>query len=92
MRIRKLFLLIPLTIFVSTTTKSFGQLQGFDLLNVPIDVSTDFKSFANTYYLADSLINFDVKTASGQSRREHPNKTVWGAFCYRLKLAGIAGW
>ncbi|MFI5187679.1 MAG: TIM-barrel domain-containing protein, partial [Chitinophagales bacterium] len=46
--------------------KSFGQLQGFDLLNVPVDVSEDFKSFENTFYLADSLINFDPKTATGQ--------------------------
>ena len=45
---------------------SFGQLQGFDLLNVPVDVSEDFKNFENTYYLADSLANFDPATASGQ--------------------------
>jgi len=35
------------------------------LLNEPIDVSTDFRDFANTYYLADHLAGFDPATASG---------------------------
>lgn len=51
------------TLFVRA---GFGQLQGFELQNVPVDVSSDFKSFENTYYLADSLGSFDPKTASGQ--------------------------
>lgn len=33
---------------------------------MPIDISNDFKSFENTYYLTDSLINFDPRTASGE--------------------------
>lgn len=35
------------------------------LLNEPIDISGDFRSFSNTYFLADSLMNFDPETASG---------------------------
>jgi alpha-D-xyloside xylohydrolase len=66
MRIKKFFLLTFLAVSFGDMNESFGQLQGFDLLNVPIDVSSDFKSFENTYYLADSLVNFNPKTASGQ--------------------------
>jgi alpha-D-xyloside xylohydrolase len=62
---KKIALLVLLLVFVCYN-KSFGQLQGFDLLNTPIDVSNDFRSFENTFYLADSLTNFDPKTASGQ--------------------------
>lgn len=65
MKIKKIFLLILLAVSVYDN-KSFGQLQGFDLLNTPIDVSNDFNSFENTFYLADSLVNFDPRTASGQ--------------------------
>ena len=44
MKIRIILLLI-ITTFSFYSNKSFGQLQGFDLLNVPVDVSEDFKSF-----------------------------------------------
>ncbi|WP_207765247.1 glycoside hydrolase family 31 protein [Solitalea longa] len=36
------------------------------LLNVPVDISDDFKSFTNTYYLADSLSQFDAATGTGR--------------------------
>ena len=36
-----------------------------DLLNEPMDISNDFRNFANTYYLADSLSDFNPETASG---------------------------
>lgn len=62
------------------SAKSFGQLQGFDLLNVPIDVSEDFKSFENTFYLADSLANFDPKTATGQIVYKRHNYATRQAF------------
>lgn len=62
----KISLATLLFVFICSISKSFGQLQEVDLLNVPIDISKDFKSFENTYYLADSLVNFDPKTASGQ--------------------------
>ncbi len=35
------------------------------LLNEPIDISGDFRDFANTYYLADRLAQFDPATHSG---------------------------
>ncbi len=36
------------------------------LLNEAIDVSSDFRDFSNTYYLADHLANFDPETHSGK--------------------------
>ena len=38
------------------------------LLNEPIDITQDFKSFSNTYYLADSLAEFDPETGEGKIR------------------------
>ena len=36
------------------------------LLNDPVDISGDFRDFTNTYFLADSLAEFDPKTGSGK--------------------------
>ncbi len=36
------------------------------LLNEPVDISGDFRDFANTYYLADKLAQFDPATAKGK--------------------------
>ncbi|MBN2348654.1 MAG: alpha-xylosidase [Bacteroidales bacterium] len=36
------------------------------LLNEPIDISGDFRDFSNTYYLADSLAEFDPATGQGK--------------------------
>ena len=47
-----------------------AQIQDFDLLNAPVDVSPAFRDFENTYYLADSLARFDPETASGTVRYE----------------------
>ncbi len=35
------------------------------LLNEPVDISSDFRNFANTYFLADSLTAFDPATGQG---------------------------
>ncbi|MDA3893096.1 MAG: alpha-xylosidase [Salinivirgaceae bacterium] len=43
-----------------------SQLQGFGLQNEPIDISTDFADFKNTYYLADSLASFNPETGQGK--------------------------
>jgi alpha-D-xyloside xylohydrolase len=40
------------------------------LLNEPVDVSGDFRDLANTYYLADSLVDFDSQTRRGKVRYE----------------------
>lgn len=36
------------------------------VLSQPVDVSGDFTSFANTYFLADQLVSFNAQTHSGQ--------------------------
>lgn len=36
------------------------------LLNEPIDISSDFRNFSNTYYVADSLSSFDPETGKGE--------------------------
>ncbi len=66
MRIR----LIAKTVVLTFTCFSLalnieGQIQGFQLQNEPIDISPDFADFKNTYYLADSLVNFDPATGKG---------------------------
>lgn len=48
----------------------FAQLQGFGLQNEPLDISSDFRSFKNTYYLANKLTVFDPVTASGKLQYE----------------------
>jgi alpha-D-xyloside xylohydrolase len=55
--------ILGLSIF---STYSEAQIQGFDLLNAPVDVSPAFRDFTNTYYFADKLNNFDPKTGSGK--------------------------
>ena len=50
------------------------------LLNEPVDVSGDFRDFANTYYLADKLAQFDPATASGKitwQRAEYVTKQAF---------------
>lgn len=43
-----------------------AQSTGADhLINEPVDISPDFRSFTNTYFLADTLVDFDPHTASG---------------------------
>lgn len=38
------------------------------LLNDVVDISSDFRSFTNTYYCADRLVNFDPTTGKGSLR------------------------
>ncbi|UII24607.1 alpha-xylosidase [Fulvivirga maritima] len=57
-----------------------AQIQEFDLLNAPLDVSPAFRSFENTYYLADSLAEFNEKTGEGSikySRYEYVTRQAF---------------
>jgi len=74
----KIGLLSFVFLFVITKNVS-AQLQDMKLLNVPIDISNDFRDFSNTYYLADSLVDFDPATASG--------KIVYKRYQYFSRLA-----
>ncbi|MCF7803074.1 MAG: alpha-xylosidase [Candidatus Marinimicrobia bacterium] len=66
----RLFLII--VILASFTATTFAQIPMHSpdecqaLLNEPIDISSDFRNFSNTYYVADSLANFDPETGSGE--------------------------
>jgi len=57
-----------------------AQIQDMKLLNVPIDISQDFRDFTNTYYLADSLGKFNPATASGEIRYKRYNYATRQAF------------
>lgn len=59
--IKGLFLIILIVCSLSL----HAQLQGFNLLNEPVDISQDFSNFQNTYYLADSLVSFNPETGEG---------------------------
>lgn len=50
------------------------------LLNEPVDVSGDFRNFANTYYLADELAGFDPTTCSGTVRYQRAEYFTRQAF------------
>jgi alpha-D-xyloside xylohydrolase len=57
--------ILSLAVLVSTVNIVYGQLQGMGTLNEPIDISPDFASYTNTYYLANELKSFDPASASG---------------------------
>jgi len=59
-------ILLSFTLLTLVVTKVSAQIQDMKLLNAPIDISNDFRDFSNTYYLADSLSDFDPATASGK--------------------------
>lgn len=43
-----------------------AQLQDMQLMNEPVDITGDFRSFRNTYYLADHLVDFNPATGAGR--------------------------
>jgi alpha-D-xyloside xylohydrolase len=65
-----------------------AQLQSVDMLNVPVDISKDFTSFENTYYLADKLGKFDPVTATGEiiyNRYEYSTRVAFDNMLAVLK-------
>ena len=65
-----LIVVLPLIAFLNSTV--WGQIPMHSpgknqvLLNEPVDISSDFRNFSNTYYLADSLSSFDPKAGTGE--------------------------
>lgn len=57
-----------------------AQIQEVDLLNSPVDISKDFRSFENTYYFADSLLKFDSATGKGEVKFKRHNYYTRKAF------------
>jgi alpha-D-xyloside xylohydrolase len=66
------YLFIILSFIISPHSTLRGQIplsspdRNQALLNEPIDISSDFRNFSNTYYLADSLSAFDPQTGKGE--------------------------
>jgi alpha-D-xyloside xylohydrolase len=58
---------------------AYGQLQGFEIVNEPVDISDDFYDFKNTYYIASELSGFDPSTATG--------KIVYNRYEYSTRMA-----
>ena len=56
-----------------------GQRQEMGLRNEPVDISDDFRSFKNTYYLADKMVKFDPETGSGE--------IVYKRYEYKTRMA-----
>jgi len=54
------------TVSLVLVFSSLASGSDFKLLNEPIDVSSDFRDFTSTYYLADRLTEFDPNTAAGK--------------------------
>jgi alpha-D-xyloside xylohydrolase len=50
-------------LFISSIASA--QIQNADVLNAPVDVSTDFENYLNTFYFADELTTFDPATGKG---------------------------
>ena len=52
----------------------------YRLLNEPVDISEDFRSFENTYYLADTLSKFNPETGKGKitfTRHEYSTRQAF---------------
>src|SRR5215510_14302233 len=58
--------LVVLAVSLAATLNLIAANPAPVLLNEPIDVSGDFRDFANTYYVADRLAAFDPATHSGK--------------------------
>ena len=52
--------------YFGPAVSSFASEPSPTLLNDPVDVSPEFRDFANTYYLADHVAEFDPATHSGK--------------------------
>ena len=70
---------------------SIGQLQNMNLMNEPVDITDDFRSFRNTYYLADKLVDFDPATGTGKIRYNRYEYSTRVAFNNMLGVLRAVG-
>jgi alpha-D-xyloside xylohydrolase len=63
---KKIILVLAISVITFFSNKSNAQIQGFDMLNAPVDVSPAFRDFTNTYYFAERISDFDPKTGTGK--------------------------
>ncbi len=64
MLIKKPFILNFTLVFIIAGASN-AQTETNYLVNEPVDISPDFRNFTNTYFLADSLADFDPASVSG---------------------------
>lgn len=74
-------------IFLLTATPAFSQLQGLDVVNEPVDISPDFASFKNTYYVPGDLVSFDPET--GQGKIEYKRYEFSTRMAFNNMLGGL---
>ncbi|MFZ1292391.1 MAG: hypothetical protein WAR79_20015, partial [Melioribacteraceae bacterium] len=80
------FLLIPILFLSNINNITVAQIsfnspdQNQTLLNEPIDVSGDFRNLSNTYYIADSLVQFDPSTGTGKIKYQRHEYVTRMAF------------
>jgi len=64
------YVIILLTVTLLSEVKAQIPVHSPDknqaLLNEPVDISSDFRNFSNTYYVADSLSAFDPQSGRGE--------------------------
>jgi alpha-D-xyloside xylohydrolase len=65
--------------FILATCAPLGA-QTTRLLNEPLDISGDFQSFTNVYFLADTLDGFDPATGTGKVKYQRNMRTTAHAF------------
>lgn len=68
-----------------------AQIPGYKLVNEPVDISSDFFDFQNTYYFADSLVNFNPTTGIGEinyKRHEYKTRIAFNNMLGVLKSVG----
>lgn len=65
---------------------SFIHAQMQPLINEPVDISPDFRNFANTYFMADSLGSFNPSSVSGTIKFQRSRYTRRMAFDNELAV------
>ncbi|MCF8226046.1 MAG: alpha-xylosidase [Bacteroidales bacterium] len=76
---KKLRLFAALIFVAAFNVTVNAQLQGFNIVNEPVDISKDFADFQNTYYVASGLTDFDPASATG--------KIVYRRYEYSTRMA-----
>ncbi len=61
------------------------------LLNEPVDIHEDFRNFANNYFLADELVNFDPATGRGTVKWQRAAWRTNQAFSNMLARIEVVG-
>lgn len=74
-----LVLLFSLITTFLSLNETKGQIQQMGLTNEPVELTDEFRSFKNTYYLADKIVEFDSETASG--------KIIYRRYEYKTRMA-----